>query len=479
MFTLGRDNLKVVAMVAVLAFIFAALTIVSWGDWSPIWRFVVMVIGAHIPYVIALFTLAKRSSISPVFLVSAALFLRLLLVFGMPTFSDDVYRYVWDGMVTLDGTNPYAHAPDDPALAHLRDDGWKKINNKELRTIYPPGAQYIFAVVAAVSPSIYFFKFVAALADTGLVIMILLLIGGVRRQDGILAAAAYGLNPLACVEVGMSGHLEPLAILPLLLAIYFLKSSKYTVTAAFAALAATVKLLPLTAILVLGRRKKIVWLAALAFAILFCLPFFAQKQNLLETLDAFGRRWEFNAGLFEIIKGIVYAVTSWFSNGAGPNDLVYLPFMDSPARMLQGTFFSLHKDGGFDIAHPGAFGRLDLSLAITKLIMTFAIGFVALLVFVKKFVPIRFCLFLFGAVIVFTPVLHPWYLLWVLPFAAIQRAWPWFVFGATLPLAYLTLDGWWAHGEWNLPCWVQFIEWGTLLIATVAFRVDCSTGNDR
>ncbi|MER8153924.1 hypothetical protein [Streptomyces sp. NPDC094472] len=38
-----------------------------------------------------------------------------------PRTSTDAYRYAWDGRVQAAGISPYDHAPEDPALASLRD----------------------------------------------------------------------------------------------------------------------------------------------------------------------------------------------------------------------------------------------------------------------------------------------------------------------------------------------------------------------
>lgn len=69
-------------------------------------------------------------------------------LFGVPpeTLSDDVYRYLWDGKVQLEGINPYRFAPADEELAPLREDFHAKINHPGLRTIYPPAAQLLFAL---------------------------------------------------------------------------------------------------------------------------------------------------------------------------------------------------------------------------------------------------------------------------------------------------------------------------------------------
>ncbi|MCN9241077.1 glycosyltransferase 87 family protein [Streptomyces sp. RY43-2] len=89
-----------------------------------------------------------------------------------PRTSDDMYRYAWDGRVQAAGVSPYAHPPDAPQLARLRDPwlfpatsachGWDlrsvrgvctRINRPSERTIYPPVAEGWFLLVHAVSPA--------------------------------------------------------------------------------------------------------------------------------------------------------------------------------------------------------------------------------------------------------------------------------------------------------------------------------------
>jgi len=90
---------------------------------------------------------------------------------AQPRTSDDAYRYVWDGRVQADGLSPYDRAPDDPSLAHLRDDllfppgtdctgMWDagdvctRINRPAVHTIYPPVAEGYFLLVHLVSPGV-------------------------------------------------------------------------------------------------------------------------------------------------------------------------------------------------------------------------------------------------------------------------------------------------------------------------------------
>ncbi len=91
---------------------------------------------------------APRRGIWIVLLVAIAL--RVPLIVSPAFLSSDINRYVWDGRVQVAGISPYRYIPDDPALAFLRDTAiFPHINRADYApTIYPPGAQVIFAIVA-------------------------------------------------------------------------------------------------------------------------------------------------------------------------------------------------------------------------------------------------------------------------------------------------------------------------------------------
>ena len=71
---------------------------------------------------------------------------RLSVLWVTPGFlSDDIYRYVWDGLVQQAGINPYHYPPEAPELGFLRDETiFPMINRKSALTIYPPAAQLFF-----------------------------------------------------------------------------------------------------------------------------------------------------------------------------------------------------------------------------------------------------------------------------------------------------------------------------------------------
>ena len=49
------------------------------------------------------------------FFVGLSILLRLLLVFVIPNFSDDLYRFIWDGRLISQGINPF----DPVSYTHL------------------------------------------------------------------------------------------------------------------------------------------------------------------------------------------------------------------------------------------------------------------------------------------------------------------------------------------------------------------------
>jgi len=472
--------------------ILIALAAASASDPSPVWRPIALAMGAHAPYA-ALVVLAFRRGApagSGWIMVGAFLALRLLLVAAPPIFSDDVHRYVWDGRVIGAGYDPYDHAPSDPELAFLRDDGWRRMNNPSLRTIYPPAAQVVFAITARIWPSAFAFKALSAIADAGVALLAMWIAGwrpkarerGVAGRRWAVAGTIYGFSPLACIETGMSGHLEPVALIPTLLAVALLggrarsspgegcdapvpRSGSVLGSVSLGA-ACALKLAPLLLIPALARRAR--WAISIAPLVLLALyvPFLiADGWKSVETLDAFARRWEGNAGLFALIRsGATEAIGALFGVSR-PDEIVHVPCLDGIARAAHGTFFSLHKDSALDPTRPASFTLGDLSLAAAKLIAAAALVAVVARSVVRRLEPARAAEWAIGALVLLTPVLHPWYILWVLPFAAIRGSWPWIALACASFLSYLPLDRWRATGEWIAPSWVPWVEWGALFSA--------------
>ncbi|WP_428485120.1 glycosyltransferase 87 family protein [Rhodopila sp.] len=149
---------------------------------------------------------APRHTVWVVLLVAAAL--RLPLIPVLPFLSSDVNRYVWDGMVQVDGINPYRYIPADPALVPLRDQAvYPHVNRAEYApTIYPPAAQAIFAATALLWPSVTGVKIVMVGFEVLAVVCLLRLLAAARLPaERVLI---YVWNPLPVWAFASDGHID-------------------------------------------------------------------------------------------------------------------------------------------------------------------------------------------------------------------------------------------------------------------------------
>jgi alpha-1,6-mannosyltransferase len=146
--------------------------------------------------------------------VMAALF-NLILLPSAPTLSDDMYRYIWDGRVQASGINPYRYPSNAAELAGLRDSAiWKHMNRIDAVTVYPPGAEAVFALLWRVFPDrIVAFKLAMVLAAliAGWLLTRLLIALGERPERVII----FLWSPLLVFEVAHAGHVDAL-FLPLI-----------------------------------------------------------------------------------------------------------------------------------------------------------------------------------------------------------------------------------------------------------------------
>jgi alpha-1,6-mannosyltransferase len=189
-------------------------------------------------------------------IVGWALIFRLSLVWVTPGFlSDDLYRYVWDGLVQRAGINPYFYPPEATELAFLRDDTiFPMINRKSVLTIYPPGAQLLFRMMAWVCPGdALAMKALILLADVASIALLLRLLKQLGRSQAYVLL--YAWHPLVIVELGISGHLDGLMIPFVLLAFLWMMQHRPWLVGASLAMATLIKLYPAILLPVLYRKR--------------------------------------------------------------------------------------------------------------------------------------------------------------------------------------------------------------------------------
>jgi hypothetical protein len=230
--------------------------------------------------------------------IAAALVFGTAFVLAPPLLSDDLYRYLWEGRLWLEGLNPYRIAPNDPALAHLRDDVWANINNKSLGSIYPPLSQLLFIVAAWLGGKVWTLKLLALLAHV-LSVAVVTRISSTRK-----ASLALALNPLLLSEAALSGHFDLVCGMALLIATWALARHRF-VQAGVAACAAV--------------GLKVVGLLVLPLSALLLLPLVWSRAPVDPVSGAgqFATRWRGNESAFAVLDQL-----SGQLFGQGSGDLV-------------------------------------------------------------------------------------------------------------------------------------------------------------
>lgn len=298
-------------------------------------------------------------------------------------FSDDIFRYIWNGRVSAAGIDPYRYAPGDPALSWLRDPWiWVNVNAKEQPSPYPPLLEATFALIYRLTPESLLGTKAAMIALNLSTSALLALLLHLRSQAPIWALL-YAWNPQTVFQVGFSGHNEPVMLFWLVLALLLAEARDHPrlqrfgfLLAAYAlALATMAKIIPIAIAPVLFRRWG--WRAAGVYA---------------GTLAAVYGSLLFWRGP-TVLNGVLYeAGTAQFNDG-----LYYL-------------FFRLF--GWLLPGDPHDPARLTMALIIVIVIGS--------LLFAKKTDLAAPLGITFAAAILLAPSVAPWYVLWVLPFVALN-----------------------------------------------------------
>ena len=329
---------------------------------------------------------------------------------AIPTGSDDdVRRYVWDGRLQRLGYNPYLVVPDDPAFAALHTAETRALNNPNLPSIYPPGAQLFFRMVTAIHESVFAMRVAFAICDFAIVLVLL----DILRRTGQEAhwILAYAWHPLLATEVVGSGHIDILGVLLLLVSLSALIRRWHAIAAVAFALAVAVKFLPLVLLPIYWRRVRIrdALVAAIVFAILY-LPFLNHGQIPTGSLGAYVQGFGFNAPLFAVLRRV-----------AAPQAVAGL-------AVLVGLLIALWFRTELQSWSADAFAW-----------------------------PL-------AASLLCAPAVFPWYLLWLLPFVRSVSTLPLIIWTVSIIPTYIVWHLRTLGRPFVLPGWIMLLEYGAVAI---------------
>lgn len=233
-----------------------------------------------------------------------------MFVWHPPVLSDDLYRYLFDGLMTLQGQNPYALAPLDagapgPALKALLP----LVNHGEMVTIYPPAAQAVFAAGAAagrLAGMVPGMKLVLVAMDCGSCILILALLKCLRLPAH--RAVLYAWNPLPVIETGSSGHIDAAAVLFLFAALVLTLRARTPVLAAFfMAMSILTKWMPLIFfpawfLLVRPPERAAALATCIGAGSCLTLMFWPEVSHGMTSLGVYLAHWEFSGFVFRVLR---------------------------------------------------------------------------------------------------------------------------------------------------------------------------------
>jgi len=328
-----------------------------------------------------------------------------------PGTDDDIHRYIWDGRLQKLGYNPYLIVPSDPAFQGLHTPETRTLNNPDLPSPYPPGAQLFFRAVTSIQESTFAMKIAFIVCELAIIFLLFDLLK--PNQAGHLVLV-FAWNPLLGIEVAGSGHIDILGAL-LLLASAAALAHKWRMTAAVTfALAVMVKFLPIV-LLPLYWKKIRIRDAALgaAIVILLYVPFLHHGQIPTGSLGTYVQSFRFNGPVFAALNRV-----------APPNLLAALALLVGLA-----TAAWLRKK------RPDSPAAFALPMAAT---------------------------------LVFAPAVFPWYLVWLLPFLTSPSTLLLILWTVTISLTYIQWHLRTLGHPWGaLPTWIMLVEYGLLAIAAV------------
>jgi len=151
----------------------------------------------------------RRTLIAVMLLACAA---RVPLLVAAPLWSNDAYRYVWDGDLANHGVDPRPIAPDDGSLVERRNSPlWEHVDLRDIATVYPPVAIALFRLEAAIDPvGVRGAKIVALAGDALTIVVLLAALRRLRLPRGRIAV--YALHPLVLVSFAQDAHIEAFAV---------------------------------------------------------------------------------------------------------------------------------------------------------------------------------------------------------------------------------------------------------------------------
>jgi hypothetical protein len=324
-----------------------------------------------------------------------------------PGQDDDIHRYLWDGRVQRLGYDPYLVVPSDPAFSGLHTSETRTLNNPDVPTPYPAGAQLFFRAVTAIHESTFALKVAFVFCNFAIVLVLLDILRCSR--EGMHWVLAYAWNPLLATEVAGRGCIDIVGALLLLLSFAALVRRWRAVAAVAFGLAIAVKVLPIVLLPLYWKRVRIrdFILATIVVGLLY-VPFLKHEWIPIGSLGTYVQSFRFNGPVFATLEPAV------------------APQLLAALALLVGFLIAIRLRSGSPSLSSDAFA------------------------------------WPMAGSLLCAPVVYPWYLLWILPFLRSLSTLPIIIWTVSIIPTYVVWHLRTLGRPWSVPGWVTLVEYGSV-----------------
>ncbi|MEW6238926.1 MAG: glycosyltransferase 87 family protein [Candidatus Omnitrophota bacterium] len=366
------------------------------------------------------------------FAIAFSLLFRAIMLPSLPILENDIYRYMWDGHLGAQGINPYRYAPVDSALNEYETPYRRLINYPSIPTIYPPVLQFVFCLAEFLYPgSVEGMKFILLIFDAGTIFLILSLLKKLEYpQEWCLI---YAWSPLVVKEIANSGHADSVSAF-LLVAFLRLLAEKRMAWSAIALAALTLTKF-FGALLVPLFHAAWKWRHFVLFLLIMLLiyaPFLASMDvNPFTGFITYSQQWRFNGGVFDCAE---QAIATLGGEAAENSD-----------RLARLFLFAV-------ILATAAWQSAALTWRRTQRDL------------------FRTIFIVMGTLLMCSPVIDPWYLVWMAPLLCLFPNRAWILFTGLVFLSYTY------YYKMQFPWWARGVEFGGFFLV---FLWDDILGNGK
>jgi hypothetical protein len=353
-------------------------------------------------YLVLVYTIIKAElKKNLLFIILLCLFIpKLFFIPFQPIGSDDYYRYLWDGKVLSNGINPYLYAPADPKLESLHSDLLpEKVSYPKIKTIYFPLSQWLFTTNFLITgENTVGLKSFYLLFDLIIILSLYFLLKKFFINPKYLLI--YIALPLVNFQFFIDAHIDIVGVAFMTASLAFYFYDKKLLSYILLGLSLSVKPTGLILIPFLFQNetniKEKIQSIIIPFIVFFItfLPYIFIATPL-DTLINYTIKWTFN--------GMVYNSLNLFLSD------------NITIRIICGTLYILFLG----------------------------------IIYLSKFDLIRKIYLSMFILMLFSPVVHPWYLIWFAVLLPIIISYSGIYFASTISLTFITVITYQNTGIWK------------------------------